>query len=193
MTVSSSGLVLAHYRKTHLYYTDETWAQESPTGWYTTPLPLPRPIGSTITTFGICMDLNPYQFTAPWTHYEFSNHAISLDCKLLLLSMAWLTNIPSSSLIAEAAEPDMGTLAYWCSRLQPLIDHEGEAVVVIANRSGEEEPDARYAGTSWIGRIGRGKIQAWGVLGRGEESVLVADTEKEPVWKLTVRQQEEDD
>ena len=30
VTVSPTGLVLAHYRKTHLYYTDETWAKESP-------------------------------------------------------------------------------------------------------------------------------------------------------------------
>lgn len=87
----------------------------------------------------------------------------------------------------------MGTLGYWCSRLQPLIDHEREVVVVVANRCGEEEPDARYAGTSWIGRIGGGKIEAWGLLGRGEESVLVADTEKEPRWTLTARQKEEND
>ena len=77
--------------------------------------------------------------------------------------------------------------------MQPLIDHEEEVVVVIANRSGEEEPHARYAGTSWIGRIGRGKIEAWGVLGRGEESILVADTEEEPVWELMKRQPEEND
>lgn len=87
----------------------------------------------------------------------------------------------------------MGTLGYWCSRLQPLIDHEREVVVVVANRCGEEEPDARYAGTSWIGRIGRGKIEAWGLLGRGEESVLVADTEKEPWWTLRARQKEENE
>lgn len=81
----------------------------------------------------------------------------------------------------------MRTLSYWCSRLQPLVDHEREVVVVIANRCGEEEPDARYAGTSWIGKIGGGKIHAWGVLGRGEESVFAADTEKEPVWTFSVR------
>lgn len=87
----------------------------------------------------------------------------------------------------------MGTLEYWCSRLQPLIDHEREVVVVVANRCGEEEPDALYAGTSWIGRIGGGKIEAWGLLGRGEESVLVADTEKETPWTLTARRKEEND
>lgn len=84
----------------------------------------------------------------------------------------------------------METMGYWCSRLQPLIDHEREVIVVIANRCGEEEPDARYAGTSWIGKIGGGKIQAWGVLGRGEETVFVADTEKEPAWTFTVGQEE---
>ena len=87
----------------------------------------------------------------------------------------------------------MGTLEYWFSRLWPLIEHEREVIVVIANRCGEEEPDARYAGTSWIGRIGRGKIQAWGVLGRGDECVLVADTETEPAWIWTARREEEND
>ena len=104
--------------------------------------------------------------------------------------MAWLTDdLPPS--VADEAEPDMKTLAYWCARLQPLINQkEEDVVVVIANRSGEEEGQARYAGTSWIGKVGKGKVEMWGVLGRGEERVLVADTEMETRWRLTIRQRD---
>ncbi|MCJ1470635.1 Carbon-nitrogen hydrolase [Pseudocyphellaria aurata] len=184
VTVSSTGQVLAHYRKTHLYYTDEHWAQESPTRWLTTEIVLPRSPDPIRATFGICMDLNPYKFTAPWTLYELCSHAIETQCQYLLLSMAWLTEQPSSSLIHEAERPDLETMGYWCSRLQPLIDHPTDVIVVIANRCGEEPPQARYAGTSWIGRVGQGRIEAWGMLGRGEENVLVADLTQTPQWTL---------
>lgn len=91
---------------------------------------------------------------------------------------------PSSEHVSDPADPDAETLAYWCARLRPLVDQEDrEVIVAIACRSGEEEgeDEVRYAGSSWIGRIGRGKIGVWGVLGRGEEGVLVADTEAELV------------
>lgn len=137
------------------------------------------------------MDLNPIHSTAPWTTYEFSTHALRSQSQVLLLSMAWLA-VPSPNPIAEseteAAEPDMETIGYWCSRLKPLINQqEREIVVVIANRSGQEEPDVKYVGTSWIGRIGRGNIKAWGILGKGEEKVLVADTDEELTWEILGR------
>lgn len=232
ITVSPTGAILATYDKTHLYYTDETWAQESPSGWLTCSLPLPwrneKPASSLPSeekgvnaSFGICMDINPHRFTAPWTTYEFATAALRAKTDILLLSMAWLTQPPpsssSSSMAAEATaplaedpnEPDTQTWAYWCTRLQPLIEQrERDIIVVVACRSGAEgerspgdrEPSiadgaqkhsgeekqsgngemrdelVRYAGTSWIGRLGHGKVAVWGVLGKAEESVLVADT-----------------
>ncbi|KAL8913426.1 MAG: hypothetical protein Q9171_001719, partial [Xanthocarpia ochracea] len=38
VTVNPQGGVVAHYRKTNLYYTDEVWAQESPEGFTTSIL-----------------------------------------------------------------------------------------------------------------------------------------------------------
>lgn len=134
------------------------------------------------------MDLNPFKFKAPFHFYELSSHVINTGSRFLLLSMAWLTGHPSSSLINEARKPDMETLEYWCSRLQPLINNPTEVVVVIANRCGEE-PDARYAGTSWIGLAGRGQIQGLGMLGRGEEKVLVADLKQKPQWRFRLTNQ----
>jgi hypothetical protein len=31
----------------------------------------------TAVALGICMDLNPYQGTAPWSNFEFANHVLS--------------------------------------------------------------------------------------------------------------------
>lgn len=199
ITVAPSGLILAHYRKTHLYYTDETWAQESDTKWLTTSLPVnlkSSPLcGSgleTITTFGICMDLNPHQFTAPWTLYELATHTLATKTQLLLLSMAWLTSLDSTELAASAMEPDMATLSYWIERLVPLVTNtDREVVVVFANRCGEEPGGARYAGTSWVGKVGGGTIQIWGISGKAEEKVLSVETNEKPRWVLSATKKEE--
>lgn len=192
ITVSPTGAILASYDKTHLYYTDETWAQESASGWLTYSLPLPwrgrTPAPPNEETgikasFGICMDINPHRFTAPWTSYEYATASLLASADILLLSMAWLTQPPLSSTAENAppepAEPDSQTWAYWCARLQPLIEQrDRDIVVVVACRCGEEGEN-KYAGTSWVGRVGRGKVAVWGVLGNGDEKVLVVDTEAE--------------
>ncbi|KAL8828050.1 MAG: hypothetical protein Q9191_002821 [Dirinaria sp. TL-2023a] len=197
ITVSAEGETLAHYRKTHLYYTDETWAQESDTKWLTTTLPIgPAPLtdlstreGSdlspVITTFGICMDLNPYQFTASWTLYELAMHTLSTGTQLLSLSMSWLTNLSSTELTTSTKQPDLDTLNYWIERIVPLVESKDEEVIVIfANRCGEEPGDVRYAGSSWVGKVGKGKIKIWDIAGRDEERVINVDTRDDPEWTL---------
>ena len=137
VTVSPAGEVLAHYRKTHLYYTDETWAKEGPEGWLVQDLPLchhqdlqhPRRDNATTenvkAAFGICMDLNPRAFLAPWSAYEFCVSAINAGATLLILSMAWLTSLPAAELRACPEKPDMATFSYWIQRLRPLVEGEG--------------------------------------------------------------------
>ena len=198
VTVSPEGEILAHYRKTHLYYTDELWAQEGPDKWLVKDLPLPLSSPNSDkeervvkAAFGICMDLNPHRFTAPWDTYEFATFAREERAEVLVLSMAWLSSLPADEVREREAEPDMDTFAYWLGRLSPLLNDGGrEVVVVCANRCGEEsgrnpcgqvEEGVRYAGTSWVGRIGKGKVSVWGLLGRGEEGLLLVDTDDEPV------------
>ncbi|MCJ1333265.1 Carbon-nitrogen hydrolase [Thelotrema lepadinum] len=41
LTVDPSGNIVAHYRKSFLYYTDATWSLPSPTGFLTVPLTFP--------------------------------------------------------------------------------------------------------------------------------------------------------
>lgn len=151
--------------------------------------------------FGICMDLNPHRFTAPWEAYEFASHALATGSELLVLTMAWLTSLDALELAARAEEPDLSTLSYWVERLKPLVEAEKEVITVIANRCGEEagksplgiEEGVRYAGSSWIGKVGNGVVKIWEVMGRAEEAVIVADTDKEPRWTLRLRQRSSDD
>ncbi|KFY15957.1 hypothetical protein V492_01659 [Pseudogymnoascus sp. VKM F-4246] len=54
VAVSPSGATLANYRKSFLYYTDETWALEGPDGFFGGEF---KGLGNV--AMGICMDLNP--------------------------------------------------------------------------------------------------------------------------------------
>ncbi len=204
VTVSASGKVLAHYRKAFLYDTDETWADEGGKGFWAGELPLPlhtstgsmatatTTIGTTSaphsssppptssakttpTALGICMDLNPQHFTAPFSAYEFATHILTSRSTLAVLSMAWLTRLPRSLLFEKpyCQDPDTETLAYWIERLRPVVeasrktsrrrreecaDGVGQVVLVFANRCGVE-PGSPFRGQ------GQGQGQG---LGQGE-------------------------
>ena len=80
------------------------------------------------------MDLNPHKFKAPWEAYEFASHALASESDLLVLSMAWLTELDALELAAHAKQPDLHTLSYWVGRLKPLVEADQEVVAVFANR-----------------------------------------------------------
>ena len=65
--IGRDGAILHHYRKHFLYETDETWADPGPS-FISVDLPDYGRVG-----FGICMDLNPHQFTAPFNRFEFGH------------------------------------------------------------------------------------------------------------------------
>ncbi|EEH36897.2 N-terminal amidase [Paracoccidioides lutzii Pb01] len=186
LIVSPTGSTLSNYQKRFLYYTDEPWAAEGRNGKgflnlrlpFTAPdAPQPTPNSSTSTStsttptaIGICMDINPYKFLAPWTSYEFATHVLASGARLVLLPMAWLTQLGPAELTGGGVEgmPDMETFRYWVSRFWPLLERgggeegegEGEVVVVFANRVGIESGGmkigedgdgvARYAGSSCV-------------------------------------------
>lgn len=106
--------------------------------------------------------------------------------------------MPAAVLAAEPQRPDLGTLGCWLELLQPLVDDPaGEVIAVFANRCGEEpgkmfytdveDTGVRYAGTSWIGRIGKGKIRVGGIMGGWEEGVVAVDTEEEMAWEVRTK------
>ncbi|KAI0196657.1 carbon-nitrogen hydrolase [Xylaria flabelliformis] len=181
IAVNSDGETIAHYRKTFLYYTDETWALEGPEGFYGGFIP---ELGTT-TSMGICI---PYKFEAPWLAFEFAFHCLEVEANLVIVTMAWLTREDASLFCRMPNEPDMDTLTYWISRLEPLIRSESreEIVVVFCNRTGIES-DAVYAGTSVVIGVKDGEVNVYGILGRGEKDLLVVDTEKPPYAKVVYR------
>jgi len=150
------------------------------------------------------MDINPYRFEAPWHAYEFANSMLSGKAKLVVLSMAWLTRLLPPELDIDPDRPDMETVAYWLERFYPLVESmpQEDVVVVFANRSGvegnrvgslhiengeevEEGDRVCYAGSSCVMRFQGGNVRMFekranevAVLGKGEEGVLVVDTEK---------------
>ena len=146
-------------------------------------------------SFGICMDLNPHKFVAPWGEYELSRHALEQGAEILVLSMAWLTKLSKEAIAEKEEQPDLDTLSYWIERLKPLVEGEKEVLVVCANRCGEEpgknplgaEEGVRYAGSSWVGKVGKGQVRIWEIVGRAEERLCVADTEEKPKWVLQMK------
>jgi protein N-terminal amidase len=188
LVVDCDGTILLNYRKRFLYYTDEAWAAEGDAGWGFHTFLFParensmKDIGSTThgaldsgmrhvsTSFGICMDINPYRFEAPFTAWEFANRVIDSRSQLVVLSMAWLTALELEDFASLGSQPDMKTLNYWIQRFWPLFKRqmihdndsgdqfprsEKKIVIVFANRSGVEEgtggnQTARYSGTSSI-------------------------------------------
>lgn len=113
--VGPDGKSIRNYRKTHLYETDEVWGcSENPDRSFS-PFPLVvdreyylknRVAGkryATVTTsIGICMDLNPYKFEAPFNAFEMSMAAFAARAKLLLCPMAWL--LPRSPSIDDKVD-----------------------------------------------------------------------------------------
>ncbi|KAJ6782562.1 hypothetical protein PWT90_04554 [Aphanocladium album] len=182
IVVNADGETIANYRKSFLYYTDESWALEGK-GFYKGFIP-----GLGNTAIGICMDLNPYKFEAPWSAYEFAFHVLEMQTNLVILSMAWMTREESRMFSRMPDEPDMETLTYWVTRLEPLIraETEGEIIIVFCNRTGNEG-EAVYAGTSAVIGIENGEVRVYGLLGRGQKELLVVDTSEPPYAKLVYR------
>ncbi|KAI5461278.1 hypothetical protein BGZ63DRAFT_404151 [Mariannaea sp. PMI_226] len=183
IVVNEDGETIANYRKSFLYDTDETWAQEGDRGFYDGFIP-----GLGNVSIGICMDLNPYKFQAPWHAFEFANHVLRMDSNLVIVSMAWVTREDRRRFTSLPNEPDMDTLTYWVTRLEPLIraDNQDEIIVIFCNRTGYED-DVTYAGTSAVIGIQDGEVTVYGLLGRGQKELLVVDTNDPPYAKMVYR------
>ncbi|CUM63795.1 uncharacterized protein PRCAT00001379001 [Priceomyces carsonii] len=109
--VSPSGSLLYNYRKTFLYETDEEWGCDENPDKLFSPIELiidkeyyidrqpGKPYSKVVTSIGICMDLNPYKFEAPFNKFEMSLSSFLNRSKLIICPMAWLS--PQSPSIDE--------------------------------------------------------------------------------------------
>ncbi|OTA90248.1 hypothetical protein M434DRAFT_398125 [Hypoxylon sp. CO27-5] len=186
--INGEGETIGNYRKSFLYYTDETWALEGQDGFWEGFIP-----GLGHTSLGVCMDLNPYKFEAPWHAFEFAFHVLEMESNLVIVTMAWLTREDGRMFSRMPNDPDLDTLSYWISRLEPIIrsDNDEEIIVVFCNRTGIEG-DAVYAGTSTVIGIKNGEVSVYGMLGRGSKELLVVDTDVAPYAKLVYRPDKEE-
>lgn len=137
---------------------------------------------------------SPYKFEAPWHAFEFAYHILNSYSNLVILTMAWMTREDGRAYSRTPHEPDLETLTYWITRLEPLIrsDNEDEIIIVFCNRTGTEG-DATYAGTSAVLGIKDGEVRVYGMLGRGEKSLLIVDTNNPPRAKMVYRPEGEDE
>ncbi|KAM7196518.1 Carbon-nitrogen hydrolase [Naviculisporaceae sp. PSN 640] len=180
--VNGDGETVGNYRKSFLYYTDATWAQEGG-GFFSGEF---EDFGKVAA--GICMDINPYRFEAPWHAFEFAFHVLEIKANLVMLSMAWLTREDASTFTPFPHEPDMETMTYWVQRLEPVIrsENEDEIICIFANRCGIED-DVVYAGTSAVIGVKNGEVSVYGLLGRGVKELLIVNTDLPPFAKLVNR------
>jgi hypothetical protein len=100
--------------------------------------------------------------------------------------MSWTTDEDARSYSRFPNEPDIEVLRYWLSPLWGLIETEteDEIICVFANRTGTDK-GAVYAGTSAVLGIKAGEVLVYGVLGRGENKLLIVDT-NEPASGMLV-------
>lgn len=193
VTVSPTGEILCNYRKSFLYYTDETWASEGPgsNSHNLSSAASPDPpfyagelgeLGKV--TMGICMDINPYKFVSPWSDYEFASRAVSCQTPIICVSMAWLCHLSPTELAVDPSQPDIATVAYWVERFQPLVEAKGEPVyVILANRCGIEK-GLCYAGSSTVLLINKGVVSLFETAGKSEETCLVVDLKDRPKFQV---------
>lgn len=96
LVVDDTGKIIYNYRKTHLYETDETWGCSENEDKEFPPFALT--LGKKdqkktfLTNVGICMDLNPYKFEAPFNEFEFSLSCWANDSSLIIVPTAWLSS-----------------------------------------------------------------------------------------------------
>lgn len=132
--------------------------------------------------------VSPYKFEAPWDAFEFAYHVVESESNVVIVSMAWLTREDEQTFTQRQHEPDLDTLMYWISRFEPLINTDAaeETIAIFCNRTGVES-DAIYAGTSAVVGFHQGEVKVYGLLSRGDNKLLVVDTNDTPYAKLVSR------
>ncbi|KAG8989088.1 Carbon-nitrogen hydrolase [Tulasnella sp. 427] len=176
------GELVGTYRKTNLYKADLPWAQAG-TGF--TTFELPPPLKKL--AIGICMDLSPnpasYEALENGKNadvvrepFELAEFCIEQKVDTLVIPCAWLDS-------EEGTDWDIGTVNYWCNRLQPLWskgpdvgDGAGgqQIAVVICNRTGFER-GTQFCGSSTVMQLeqGIGKPNLVGVLKKDEDGYRI--------------------
>ncbi|KAE8215441.1 hypothetical protein CF327_g1272 [Tilletia walkeri] len=158
-----TGALVHCFRKHFLYDDDKVWAQEGPGFEYVDIPDLGR------LCVGICMDLNPYEFKAPFESFELASFCRQHNVDILALPTAWLLSKDGSESQDEdegedqasgPEDPHMPTVEYWAWRCMPLYSSTSSpasstqprgrrTIFISANRTGTEQ-GVTFAGSSSI-------------------------------------------
>lgn len=148
MITDRTGLPLPSYHKTFLFEKDKTWCVEGDSFGY---LEIISHQGKKVKLgIGICMDINPYEFTSPWDKMEFSTYCFNKDVDIIVFLTNWTDEIPDLNTKKEMFD----LIDYWASRLNPFLANSSQKskYFLAANRIGKEF-DTCYHGNSCIFQI----------------------------------------
>lgn len=103
LVTDPKGNLHFNYRKSFLYDTEYEWAcEENPLGFQTFEMKFDKcarllnesksELHDIVlkSSIGICMDLSPYKFEAPFNYTEFATFNLENDTELIICPMAWL-------------------------------------------------------------------------------------------------------
>lgn len=170
MITNRSGEALQSYRKHFLYEMDKTWCIEGEDFGY---LEIEDREGNIVKLgIGICMDLNPWEFKAPWEDMEFSTHCYNKDVDFILFLTNWLDNEPEKKSKKEV----LHIINYWAMRLDPYFEKPINKTIhfLAANRCGKER-ETTFIGCSCALRIKNGRVALLDNLNKNEESTILVE------------------
>ena len=134
MVIEPNGNSIPNYHKHFLYKDDKTWCIEGDNFGYleiTTKKGIKLKLG-----IGICMDINPYEFKAPWNAFEFGNFCKKKDVDLIVFLTNWNDNEKGTNNYIEIME----MLNYWLERLAPITNKGKKTKYFLAaDRTGKEK------------------------------------------------------
>lgn len=175
LLLGPDGRVLANHRKVHLFSADKSWATEG-TAWTSALLPS---LGVRV-ALAVCMDINPYEFTAPWAAHELANAVLAQGAGLLLFASAWCNRSPDDPPDHDPPVDAPETQRYWAARLAPLAASRGAATAfVVADRVGSEG-GSTFCGGSCCMQLGGGAARLVASLGGAGEGLLEAEVDVRP-------------
>jgi protein N-terminal amidase len=172
--VSSSQGVVYNSRKKHLYYDDQRWASEGKDFGYTV---LNIKGIDVKVCLGICMDINPYQFTAPWEDFEFGNFCKEKDCDLILFLTNWLLDDQNND--KEEREKSIQLINYWLARLEPVLCQKTgkKQFFIVSNRNGTEK-GKDFSGCSSVYSIKNKKTNLLSFLNKKAQGEIYFEIKK---------------
>jgi protein N-terminal amidase len=179
VAVGPDGTTLTHYHKSFLYVVDKTWADEG-SGFVCVDIPVRKGKDDATAyvraTLGVCMDINPREFEAPWEAYELATAAKAHGSSLVLFASAWTNNHPDDDPATVTPVDPREVMSYWLNRLAPLVGAEKNTHFVCANRVGEER-GITFTGCSCVMSLREPSlVEAFGAT---QEGLLIATIDAE--------------